>query len=130
MFYFPRMLDKIRRRQRGTLPPDYHANLGKGFDLECCEFLRVGYPDVVAQVEAGQSDADVFAWCCARGRKPTGYDVGVWNEYMRKRGWNDEYAGRLRSRLEGLGLASRDDIRTMFDLLEVDEGRSPKGGVG
>jgi gluconokinase len=127
LFYFPRMLDKIRLRQRGELAPDYHANLGKGFDQSCCEFFHVGYADIVAQVEAGRSDAEVFAWCCQQGRHPDAHEIHVWNEYMRKRGWNDEFAERLRSRLEGLGMAGRADVLTMFDLLEVDEGRLPRG---
>jgi gluconokinase len=32
LFYFGRMLDKIRLRAKGELPSDYHANLGIGFD--------------------------------------------------------------------------------------------------
>jgi len=32
LFYFGRMLDKIRLHAKGELPLDYHANLGKGFD--------------------------------------------------------------------------------------------------
>jgi hypothetical protein len=106
LFYFPRMLEKIRLRQRGELAQDYHANLGKGFD---------------------HSDAEVFAWCCKEGRKPDAHEIHVWNEYMRKRGWTDEFAERLKSRLEGLGMAGRTDVLTMFDLLEVDEGRPPRG---
>jgi hypothetical protein len=51
----------------------------------------------------------------------------MWNEYLRKCGWNDHYSERLRTRLEGLGMADRTDIRTMFDLIEVDEGREPGG---
>lgn len=128
LLYFPRMLDKIRMKQRGELPADYHANLGKGFDLDCCEFFRVAYADIVAQVEAGAGDAEVFAWCCRNGRDPAPHEIRVWNDYLRKRGWNDEYSPRLKSRLEGLGMSGRDDVLTMFDLLEVDEGRPPRGG--
>jgi hypothetical protein len=129
LLYFPRLLDKIRLRQRGELPADYHANLGKGFDLNCCEFFHVDYDAIVARVEEGLSDAEVFAWCCEHGRRPADHEIKVWNEYMRKRGWNDEYSERLRTRLEGLGMAGREDVQTMFDLLEVDEGRPP-GGAG
>lgn len=125
--YLPRMLDKIRRKQRGELPEDYHANLGKGFDQNFCDFLHVAYEDVVAQAGAGLDDAAVLEWCCRHGRRPSAQEIHVWNEYMRKRGWNDEYSDRLKSRLEGLGMAGRTDVPTMFDLLEVDEGRPPRG---
>ena len=127
LLYLPRMLDKIRMKQRGELPEAYHANLGKGFDPNCCEFFHVDYVDVAAQTEAGRSDAEVFAWCCQNGRSPAPHEIRIWNEYMRKRGWNDEYSERLKSRLEGLGFAGRGDVQTMFDLLEVDEGRQPRG---
>jgi len=35
LFYFGRMLDKIRLHAKGELPSDYHANLGVGFDEKC-----------------------------------------------------------------------------------------------
>lgn len=127
LLYFPRMLDKIRMKQRGELPADYHANLGKGFDRSCCDFFHVRYEDLAARVEAGLDDSEVFLWCCEHGRRPAPHEVQVWNEYMRKRGWNDEYAERLKTRLEALGMAGRGDVLTMFDLLEVDEGRPPGG---
>ena len=53
----------------------------------------------------------------------------MWNEYLRKCGWNDHYSERLRTRLEDLWMAGRTDIQTIFDLIEVDEGREP-GGAG
>lgn len=125
--YLPRMFDKIRMKQRGELPDDYHANLGKGFDKNACDFLQVDYAQVVVQVETGLDDAAVLDWCGRHGYRPDGREIEVWNEYMRKRGWNDEYSERLKSRLEGLGMAGRTDVQTMFDLLEVDEGRPPLG---
>jgi hypothetical protein len=127
LLYLPRMLDKIRMMQRGELPDEYHANLGRGFDQNLCDFLRVPYAEVAAQTESGLDDAAVLAWCCQHGRRPDAQEIHVWNEYMRKRGWNDDYSARLQSRLAGLGMADRSDVQTMFDLLEVDEGRPPRG---
>lgn len=122
------MTDKIRMHARGDLPSDYHANLGRGFDERCCEFLGVTYADLAARVREGKNDAEVLEWCFHRGRRPTQGDVFMWNEFMRKCGWNDAYSNRLRERLEGLGFSSRTDVATMFDLIEVDEGRQPGGG--
>jgi len=128
MVYFPRMVDKIRLRQAGALSDDYVANLGRGFDLRCCQFLRVDYEELVSRVAEGGDDAAVLAWCHRHGRQPGEAEVFMWNEYLRKCGWNDEYSTRLRERLAGLGLSERADIQTMFDLIEVDEGREPRGG--
>ena len=38
LFYFGRMLDKIRLHAEEQLPHDYHANLGRGFDRKMHEF--------------------------------------------------------------------------------------------
>ena len=127
LVYFPRMIEKIRLQQRGELPEDYHANMGAGFDLRCCDFLHVDYEAVATQVREGKSDAEVLEWCLANGRRPNENEIFMWNEYLRKCGWNDHYSERLRTRLEGLGMANRTDIQTMFDLIEVDEGREPGG---
>ncbi len=129
LLYFPRMLDKIRLKQRGELAEDYFANLGKGFDRSCCDFLEVSYEELVAQVEADLSDAEVLDWCGAHGHRPNEAQASIWNEYLRKCGWNDRLTERLRMRLEGLGMAGRADVQTMLDLIEVDEGRPP-GGAG
>ena len=129
LVYFPRMVEKIRLHQRGELPADYHANLGAGFDRSCCDFLQVDHGALTARVAAGGTDAEILEWCFQNGRRPGENEIFMWNEYLRKCGWNDHYADRLRTRLEGLGLADRTDIRTMFDLIEVDEGREPGGAA-
>lgn len=129
LVYFPRLVEKIRLQQRGELPVDYKANLGRGFDQRCCEFLNVSYEELVGRVQEGGSDAEVLEWCFCTGRRPGEGEIFMWNEYLRKCGWNDNYAERLRTRLEGLGLAGRTDIQTMFDLIEVDEGRVPGGAA-
>jgi hypothetical protein len=53
LFYFSRMLDKIRLHGRGELPSDYHENLGKGFDEKCVTFLQIDYDQLAKQVKHG-----------------------------------------------------------------------------
>ena len=123
--YFARLLDKIRLHQAGTLPIDYHANLGSGFDERCTHFLSIEYPALVARVQKGGSDQEIFHWCTTEGRRPTEEEIEVWNEFMRKRGWNDEATERLLMRKKESGIEHRDDIQTFFDYLDIDEGRDP-----
>lgn len=127
--YFARMLHKIRLRAAGTLSPDYHANLGAGFDGRCCRFLGVEYPALRERVLGGRgTDEDILAWCCEHGRRPTDEQVLIWNKFMTKRGWRDEDDGssqELQRYKVGSGLAHRDDLVTFFDYYEVDEGRKP-----
>lgn len=119
--YFGRMLDKIRLHANGALPAEYHENLGKAFDDLCANLVGVPYADIAAHVKGGASDDDTLAWCQARGRRLTEQDALVWNEFMRKRGWNDSATERLIQRKAESGLSHRDDIITMFDYIDADE---------
>ena len=121
--YIRRMLDKARLFERGELREDLHANLGIAMDAWACEFLGVNYADLAARVKQGADDAAVLNWCFSHGRKPGAQEVKVWNAYMIKYGWCDEASERLTSRKEASGLADRDDIFTMFDYIDADEGR-------
>ncbi len=123
LFYFGRMLDKIRVHAQGKLPEEYQSNLGKGFDRECIEFLKVDYGTLAERVNEGGSDEEILAWCLERGRKPTEREIYIWNEFMRKRGWNDEISETLTRRKKEGGLAERADIETMFQFIDADEGR-------
>ncbi|MGE5209100.1 MAG: DUF5069 domain-containing protein [Alphaproteobacteria bacterium] len=128
LFYFGRMLDKIRLHARGELPSDYHANMGKGFDEKCVKFLRVDYNQLVDRVKKGGTDSEILEWCFTIGHQPSEYDIYVWNEFMRKRGWNDEVSDMVDRRKAEAGMADRSDIQTSFQFIDADEGRLPRTG--
>ncbi|HEY5706512.1 MAG TPA: DUF5069 domain-containing protein [Terrimicrobiaceae bacterium] len=121
--YFGRMLDKIRLKAAGGLHPDLHQNLGIGFDKRCVDLLRIPYEELAKRVEEGLDDTAALEWSFAKGRKPTDDEIVVWNEFMRKRGWNDEATETLSRRKRESGFWDRDDIQTMFDYIDADEGR-------
>jgi len=124
--YFARMLDKVRLQAAGKLPPDYHKNLSKGFDGRCSRFLRVEYSALRERVLQGGTDEQILEWCYTKGRRPNEEEILVWNSFMRKRAWRDEEDGTTKE-LERYkaqsSLSHRDDILTLFDYYEVDEGR-------
>jgi hypothetical protein len=126
VFHFARMLDKIRLHASGQLPADYHANLGKGFDEKCVKFLRIDYDQLVERVKQGGTDEEILEWCFENGCRPHDDDIYVWNEFMRKRGWNDEVSVVLKRRKEDAGMADRSDIETAFQFIDADEGREVK----
>jgi hypothetical protein len=122
--YFGRMLDKIRQNQKGQLAADYQANLGRGFDASCATFLRLDYRQLAERVKEGGSDEEILQWCFAVGYRPSDEEVYIWNEFMRKRGWNDEITETLKRRKKEAGMAGRSEIQTMFSFIDADEGRS------
>jgi hypothetical protein len=126
LIYFGRMLDKLRLHAAGTLPAaDYAANLGKGFDGRCCNFLRIKYDDLKARaLTAGQSEEQVLAWAFEQGGARSDEECEVWNGFMMKRGWRDAGAETLASRIKESKLEGR-PVLTMFDYLDFDEGRDP-----
>jgi hypothetical protein len=124
LVYFGRMLDKIRSHAKGELPPDYQANLGKGFDGNCTQLLRVNYDQLVERVKQSGTDNEILQWCFSTGRQPSEDEIRIWNEFMRKRGWNDEVSETLKRRKKEAGMAARSEIETMFTFIDADEGRS------
>jgi gluconokinase len=129
LVYFGRMLDKIRVHAKGELPEEYQSNLGERFDRKCVDLLQVDYGDLVERVKEGGTDEEILDWCFARGRKPPEDEIHVWNEFMRKRGWNDDLSETLTRRKKEAGMAERAEINTMFDFIDADEGRAINAGL-
>ncbi|HEY2680514.1 MAG TPA: DUF5069 domain-containing protein [Candidatus Udaeobacter sp.] len=125
MMYFPRMLDKIQLHLRSELHEDYQENLGalKAADGTCCNFLRVHHPDLVERVKQGGTDEEILEWCFEKGRRLNDGDLFVWNGFASKLGWRDAITPRLEQRKKEAGIADRDDILTIPDLIDFDEGR-------
>jgi len=124
--YFRRMLDKARLFAVGELREDLCSNLGKAMDAWTCEFLGVSYSGLSARLRVeGTSDEDLLEWCFSEGKKPADQEIKVWNAYMTKIGWRDYLSEKLSIRKAESGLADRDEIQTMFDYIDADEGRAP-----
>lgn len=128
--YFARMLSKIRLHSRGELPQEYVDFLGpceNSFDWRCSLFLGVDYEKIAERTLQGGSDEEILGWAFENGRKPTDQEIEVWNGFMTKRGWKDTASDRLKFRCEEAGFGPECGIETMFDFLDVDEGRQPGG---
>lgn len=124
LVYFPRMVEKIRLHATGELGADYVPNLGKGFDLRCCSLLGVNYEELTIAIGSTLSDEDAWNWVCKHGKAPTEEQIEVWNGFMTRRGWKDDLVEILERRKKEGGFETRDDIQTMFDYIDADEGRA------
>jgi hypothetical protein len=125
MMYFPRMLDKIRLHVRGGLHEDYLKNFGavRTLDSACCNFLRIHHRDLCERVKQGGSNEEILEWCFEKGRRLNQGDLVVWNAFASKLGWCDFATPNLEEAKRKHGLADRDDIVTIPDLIDFDEGR-------
>ena len=123
--YFGRMVDQMRAHANGQLPPDYQANLGKGLDELCVNFLGVSYNLVVQYVSEGLSDEAILQSCFGMGHRPSEAEIYMWNEFMLKRGWHDDASQTLKQMKREEGLTARSEIETIFQLIDVAEGRAP-----
>ena len=123
MTYFARMLDKIRLNAAGNLREDFCDNLGTGLDGRCVGFLQVDYAKLVERVLLGGSDEVILNWCFQMGRALTENDIFIWNHYLKKVGWNDATSEILIRRKKESGLEDREEIQTMVEYFEYDEGR-------
>ena len=56
------------------------------------------YEELAKRVLEGLSDTGALEWCLATGRKPAEEETLIGNEFMRKRGWNDEATETLNRR--------------------------------
>jgi gluconokinase len=92
-------------------------------DERITSFLAVSYSDLKNRVLSGGTDAEVLEWCFQNGHRPSEEQIEIWNSFMLKRGWNDDLSERLASRKKESGFDRRDDIQTMFQYIDADEGR-------
>lgn len=121
--YFPRLIDKIRLHARGELRDDLQPNLGHGMDKWCCGFLKVTYEELQTRVRAGGTDEEILEWCQTQGRRLNETDLLVWNAFATKLGWNDFASQRLADLKAASGFTHRDDLVTMLQYIDADEGR-------
>ncbi|MGB0775717.1 MAG: DUF5069 domain-containing protein, partial [Akkermansiaceae bacterium] len=79
MAYFPRLCEKVRLHAQDLLHPDYHGNLGGGFDLWTCQFLQVDYGPLSEIILGGASDEEALEWALNKGVRPSELEVTWWN---------------------------------------------------
>jgi len=123
MLYFGRMLDKIHKHARGELREDFLQNLGGALDERCADYLRVPYADIAQRTLEGGSPEDILQWCFVLGRALDENDILIWNHFVSKLGWKDHVSETLKQRKAESNLADRNEIETMLEYFEYDEGR-------
>ena len=123
LVYFLRMIEKIRLHAAGKLAEDCIPNLGKGFDDCCSKFLEIDYAALTSAVGSSLSTEEAWNWATQHGKVPSEEQIEIWNNFMSRRGWHDDATETLLRRKKESGFEDRDEIQTMFDYIDADEGR-------
>ncbi|KAF0093634.1 MAG: hypothetical protein E1N59_2622 [Puniceicoccaceae bacterium 5H] len=123
LVYFARMISKIQLFATGELPPEYHANRGVRGDGVLCDYLDVDYAQLEQTVLDRELDAEqALAWCYEQRGGPLSQPrIKVWNDFISKRGWNDDRAPSLLEEIRASGFEGR-GIQTVFEYMAHDEG--------
>lgn len=127
LLYLPRFLAKCRYvKEHGALPASYAKNFKRGLDRFLCFHLGVE-PDAVeaivrACLEEGADDVE-------RDRRlarlfPADVRAAKWNRELVQKGMTPAGRDFLKVALKAMGCEDRaDDIRSVPDLIDFDEGR-------
>ena len=126
ILHFGRRLNKIRLFHQGRLPRAWVEAKGSvpGFDGACCRLLQIDHEALERETVKGGSDDQMLEWAFTHGRNPSDEEIEIWNDYVSKRCWRDQFTPRLAIRLEEADLPLG-SVLTMFDYTDLDEGRSP-----
>ncbi len=116
---FPRLLDKARAHAAGKLG-DYMWNCP--LDQRFFAFAGVTADALLAAVKQGKSDAEMLEWLNATQQpKRPAWEVIAWSAWLEALAPGDVQRHQtFAEHIQKMG-PQRDDIRTMFDRLELDD---------
>lgn len=117
--FLPRTIDKMRANLAGTLG-EYKAKVG--YSERLFAFLDVTADEFEAVVAANADDAGVLAALMERAPRSAA-EIEAFNEQARSYPQDEASRQRHQMLLEEAGYGHRTDITTMFDRLDLDDGR-------
>ncbi|HUL54227.1 MAG TPA: DUF5069 domain-containing protein [Opitutaceae bacterium] len=117
--HLPRLLDKARAFAAGKNGEyDYNCPLDRRF----FSFVGVDPDEFLAAVKTGKGDVAMLAWVNEHARSPRpAWEIEAWSRWLENLGPGD--AERHARFAESIGelSAGREDIRTNFDRLDLDD---------
>lgn len=123
LLYFPRFLAKCRYvKTHGALPASYAKNYKRGLDRFLC--LHLGIDPAAVEKIVFESDSDLEIEAKLKALLPPDVQAAHWNRSLVQKGMTAAGRDFLKEALTAMGCADRaDDIRSVPDLIEFDEGR-------
>lgn len=117
----PRILDKVRALNAGTNGEYLYGQ--RRMDRHFFNFTGVDADAFQAAARLGGGDGEMLAWVQANGRTPRQpWEIAAWSAWLEARS-PDSDAETLADFAEAVGRHSktREDIKTWFDLLDLDD---------
>lgn len=123
LLHLPRFLAKCRHmKEHGALPASYAKNYKRGMDRFLCQHLGIDPAAVERIVFESASDEEVEAKL--KAIFPADVRAAKWNRDYVQKGMTPSGREFLKQALTAMGCADRvDDIKSVVDLIEFDEGR-------
>lgn len=117
----PRIIDKGLASLAGKLG-EYHF-AGKGMDRHFFSFTGLNHEALAKEIAKGGGDGELLAWVNANATPPRQpWEIAAWSDYHEHRG-PDSDTETILYFAEAVGKFSktREDIRTWFDLMDLDD---------
>lgn len=117
----PRILDKVRATIAGK-SGDYHYGM-KRMDRHFLNFTGIDPDAFQAAVASGLGDGEMLAWVQANAKHPREpWEIAAWSAYHESRGPDSDNETLLEfAAAVGEHSKTREDIKTWFDLLDLDD---------
>ncbi len=116
----PRMLDKGRATITGK-NGEYHYNCP--LDQQFLNFAGIDAEALKAELAAGKSDTEILGWIQSNAKSPRApWEIDAWTTFQDRRGPDSDaetlelFAGYVKQ-----FTTVREDIRSWFDVLDVDD---------
>jgi hypothetical protein len=117
----PRLIDKARAFAGGKLGAYHYA--GKGMDRHFFNFVGLDHEAFAAEAAKGAGDGEILAWVQANARHPREpWEIAAWSNYHLHRTPDSDAETATYFIDEVKKFApQREDIRTWFDLMDLDD---------
>jgi hypothetical protein len=113
----PRMLDKGRAQLAGKVG-DYEFNCG--LDQRFLRFAGLKAEDILSLLKEGKSDSEVLVWVRKNGNR-SDFEIVPWSQFQLQRCPSDNEGREFVSNTVQKLAPDRDDVQTIFDLLDLDD---------
>lgn len=117
----PRLIDKARAALAGKLGDYYDGP--NGMNGQFLRFVGIKHAALKRVIAQGRGDADILAWIGAHAKpKRQAWEIAAWSDYQAKRPVDSdaetlEHFAKAMRHLH----ANREDIKTRFDFLDLDD---------